>query len=188
MAAAVRGSAMSELSNLDVEAFTAKRVRNENPGGKMTWQTFHVVRNAMVRTCRAFGTTGPMGEIKLDPQVQDLNVHLADDPHFWLRGDENPKYRIAADAIGNERFIYITLHGDDALSVKWLAAIVATLRTHRGWAVEIANLPESALVIFGKRILVRGRQLGRCKTADQVVEVAARLLKHGPKKWWQFWR
>jgi hypothetical protein len=178
----------SDLSELKVEAFTAKRVRNEHPGGKMTWQTFHTVRNAVVRTCRNFGTTGPMGEIKLDPQVKDLNVHLADDPHFWLRGDENPRYHIADDVIGNDRFVRVTLHGDQAINADWLAAIVATLREHRGWAVDVGNVPESSLVIFSKRILVKGRQLNRCKTAAQVVEVTARLLKQGPKRWWQFWR
>jgi hypothetical protein len=178
----------SDLNELKVEAFTAKRVRNEHPGGKMTWQNFHVVRNAVVRACRKFGTTGPMGEIKLDPQVKDLNVHLADDPSFWLHGDEDPKYHVADDAIGNERFVRITLHGDNAIDAGWLAAVVATLREHRGWAVEIGNIPQSTLLIFGKRILVKGRQLGRCKTAAQVVEVAARLLKQGPKRWWQFWR
>ena len=68
------------------------------------------------------------------------------------------------------------------------ACHAVSLRDHRGWAVEIGNIPNSSLLIFGKRILVKGRQLGRCKTAPQVVEVAARLLKQSPKKWWQFWR
>jgi hypothetical protein len=49
---------MSEYTELRVETFTAKRVRNENPGGKLTWQTFHEVRNAVFRTCRTFGSTG----------------------------------------------------------------------------------------------------------------------------------
>jgi hypothetical protein len=179
---------MSDLTDLKVEAFTAKRVRNELPGGKMTWQAFHAARNAVVRACVKFGSTGPMGEIKLDPQVQDLNVHLVEDPDFWRQGDKNPKYHIAEHATGNERLVRVTLHGDDLLNAAWLAAVVAALRDHRGWAVEIGNIPESALVIFTKRVLVRGRELGRCKTADQVVEVASRLLKQGPKRWWQFWR
>jgi hypothetical protein len=179
---------MSDIKELKVEAFTAKRVRNEHPGGRMTWQIFHTVRNAIVRTCRKFGSTGPMGEIKLDLQVTDLNVHLVDDPHFWLPGDDDAQYRIAEDAIGNERFVRVTLHGDNPLTVQWLAAIVAVLHDHRGWAVEIGNIPDSSLLIFSKRILVRGRQLGRCKTAAEVVEVASRLLKQGPKQWWQFWK
>ena len=179
---------MNDLSELKVEAFTAKRVRNDYPGGKMTWQAFHAVRYAIVAACKKFGATGPMAEIKLDPAVQDLNVHLVDDPSFWKQGDQNPKYHIADDAIGNERFIHITLHGDNPLTMDWLAAIVATLRDHRGWAVEIGNIPDSSLVIFGKRILVRGRRLSRCKTASEVAEVGSQLLKQGPKKWWQFWR
>jgi hypothetical protein len=179
---------MADLSELKIEAFTAKRVRNEHPGGRMTWQTFHEVRNAVVRASRTFGPTGPMGEIKLDPQVQNLDAQLADDPDFWLHGDENPKYCIGDNAINNERFVHVTLHGEDALSADWLAAIVATMRQHRGWAVEIGNIPNSSLLIFGKRILVKGRQLRRCKDAAQVIEVASRLLKQGPKQWWQFWR
>jgi hypothetical protein len=179
---------MSDLNDLKVEAFTAKRVRNEYRGGKMTWQTFHAVRNAIVRTCKKFGTTGPMGEIKLDPSVTDLNVHLAEDQQFWLHGDTDPQYRIAEDAPGNECFVHINLHGDNPLKLEWLAAIIATLKDHRGWAVEIGNIPESALVIFSKRILVKGRQLSHCKTATQVVDVASGLLKSGAKKWWQFWK
>src|SRR6516164_468122 len=61
---------MSDLEWLKVEAFTAKRVRNELPGGNMTWQTFHAVRNAIVRACAKFGSTGPMGEIKLSNHVR----------------------------------------------------------------------------------------------------------------------
>ena len=179
---------MSDLEWLKVEAFTAKRVRNELPGGKMTWQTFHAVRNAVVRACAKFGSTGPMGEIKLNAHVKDLNVHLVEDPDFWQQGDKNPNYHVAEDAIGNDRIVRVTLHGDDLLSAAWLAAIVAALHGHHGWAVEIANIPESALLIFRKRILARGRELGRCKTADEVVTVASRLLKEGPKRWWQFWR
>jgi hypothetical protein len=178
---------MGEVKEIKVEAFTAKRVRNEHQG-KMTWQTFHAVRNSIVNTCLKFGPTGPMGTIKLDPEVQDLNVHLAENPHFWMHGDAHPKYNIAADPLDNERFVHLTLHGDDALSADWLASIIAALRNHRGWAIEVGNIPESSLLIFSKRILVKGRQLGRCKSAAQVVDVGSRLLKRGAKPWWQFWR
>jgi hypothetical protein len=179
---------MSDLNDLKVEAFTAKRVRNDYRGGKMTWQTYHAVRNAIFRTCRKFGTAGPMGEIKLDPDVADLNVHLKDNPRFWLHGDNDPQYHIADDAMGNECFVYVTLHGEKPFREEWLAAIVTTLKDHRGWAVEIGNIPESMVLIFSKRILVKGRQISRCKTAAQVVEMATQLLEKGPKKWWEFWK
>jgi hypothetical protein len=47
--------------------------------------------------------------------------------------------------------------------------------------------PDSHLLIFGKKLMVNGR-LARCKTANDVVAVAARLLKRGDKRWWQFWK
>ena len=179
---------MGDLSELKVEAFTAKRVRNEHPGGKMTWQTFHTVRNAVVRACRRFGPTGPRGEVETDLQVIDIDSHAVDNPDIWPPGDANPKYRVGEKAIDNDRFVQVTLHGADALTADWLAAIVAVMREHRGWAVEVANIPDSSLLIFGKRLLVKGRQLGRCNSPAEVVQVASRLLKQGPKQWWQFWR
>jgi hypothetical protein len=182
------GIAMAELSDLKIEPFTAKRVRNEHPGGKMTWLTFHTVRNAIVRACREFGPTGPMGEIKLDPAVVDLDEQLEEDPDFWQPGDDTPRYLVGDRVIDNERFIHVTLNAPHAMNAVWLVAIVAALREHRGWAVEVDNIPDSSLLIFGKRLLVKGRQLAACNDAAQVIEVAARLLRRGPRQWWQIWR
>lgn len=70
-------------------------------------------------------------------------------------------------------FIHAELHGKDAFNAKWLTAITTTLRDHRGWGVEIGNIPDSFVVIFSKRLLVRGRKLAKCKTAADVVQVAA---------------
>ncbi len=179
---------MNDLDQLKVEAFTAKRVLNPYPGGKMPWQVFHTVRNAVVGTCRKFGTTGPMAEVTIDHDVDDPQRQAELDPDFWQHGDANPQYHIVEDPSGPERFIHAELHGKDAFNAKWLTAITTTLRDHRGWGVEIGNIPDSFVVIFSKRLLVRGRKLAKCKTAADVVQVAVRLLERGNKPWWQFWK
>jgi hypothetical protein len=51
----------------------------------------------------------------------------------------------------------------------------------------VSNIPDSYVLIFGNRLLVKGR-LAKCRTASEVVEDARRMLKVGDKKWWQFWR
>jgi hypothetical protein len=50
------------------------------------------------------------------------------------------------------------------------------------------NIPENYVLIFGKRLMVSGRHLSRCKSAFDVIETVRRLLSRGVKKWWQFWK
>jgi hypothetical protein len=179
---------VSDLIQLEVVPFTAKRALNPQPGGKLSWQMYHTVRNAIVRACREFGPTGPMGEVRIDHKVADPHTQAEEDPTFWKPGDSDPCYFLSTDQQGQERFIDAKLSGKDPLNAEWLAAVTKTLREHRGWALAIVNIPDNQVLVFGKRLLVKGRQVGRCKTAADVVKVAARLLNRGEKKWWQFWK
>jgi hypothetical protein len=179
---------VSDLHELNVVPFTAKRALNPHPGGKLTWQIYHKVRNAIVRTCREFGPTGPMGEVTIDYKVDDPYTKAMEEPEFWPQGDANPRYFIVGEQHGQERFIDAKLYGEDPFNAEWLTAITATLREHRGWGLAIDNVPDSQVLIFGKRLLVKGRQVARCKNALEVVKVVSQLLKRGEKKWWQFWK
>src|SRR5207249_2721472 len=69
----------------------------------------------------------------------------------------------------------------------WLPSVTATLREFDGWGLGLSNIPDSYVLIFGRRLLVNGH-LSMCKSASEGVEPAARLLKSGGKRWWQFWR
>jgi hypothetical protein len=89
--------------------------------------------------------------------------------------------------LNHERYLYAELYGDDPLNPGWLLAIVETLRRFDGWGLGVTNIPDSYLLIFGRRLMVKGR-LSRCRTASEVVQTARTLLRRGRKRWWQFWR
>jgi hypothetical protein len=178
---------MNGLESLKVVPFTGERVPNEYPGGELPWQVYHTVRNALVQTCRRFGPTGPMGVVPIMPDVEDPALLAAEDPAFWESGDPDPMYFILDDQLNHERYCYAELYGGDPFSAAWLLAITATLQDFKGWGLGVSNIPDSYVLIFGKRLRVRGR-LARCRSAGEVVEAARRLLQTGGKRWWQFWR
>ncbi len=175
------------LDALKVKAFTQDRVPNEYAGGDLPWQSYHVVRNALVQTCRRYGPTGPMGVIKIVPDVENHLMMLVEDLDFWERGDPDPMYYILDDQLNHERYCYAELYGDDPFNAGWLLSITETLRDFDGWGLGVSNIPDCYVLIFGNRLLVNGR-LARCRTAAEVVEEVRRLLKRGENKWWQFWR
>ncbi|VTS07576.1 hypothetical protein [Tuwongella immobilis] len=175
------------LEALKVKAFTRDRVPNDHPGGDLPWQTYHTVRNALVKTCRRYGPTGPMGVIKIVEGVENPLMMLAKDQDFWESGDPDPAYFILDGQPNHERYCYAELYGDDPFNAGWLMSITETLREFDGWGLCVSNIPDSYLLIFGKRLMVKGR-LAKCQSAAEVVAEARRLLKRGNKKWWQFWR
>lgn len=177
----------NNLDTLKVKAFKSDRVPNPEPGGVLPWQKYHTVRNALVQTCRRHGPTGPMGVIKIVADAEDVMTLLARDFSVWKPGDPDPMYFILDDQFNHERYCYAELYGDDPLTENWLAAMTETLRQFEGWGLGVKNIPDSYLLIFSDRLLVTG-QLAKCKTATDVVEEASRLLKRGPKPWWQFWK
>ena len=120
--------------------------------------------------------------------LQNPHMQLVVDQDFWERGDPNPNYYIIPDQYNHERYCYAELYGDDPFNPGWLLSVTATLREHRGWGLGIGNIPNSYILIFGKRLMVKGRQLDCCKSASEVVEVVRRLLKAEDKRWWQFWK
>jgi hypothetical protein len=172
---------MMDIDDLKVSHFATNRVPNPYPGGQLPWQVYHTVRNAMVRTCRRFGPTGPLGECAIIEGRECLDVNC------WEHGDPSPIYYIIDDQYNDEQYLYAELVGEEAFNAAWLAAITATLREHKGWGIGIRSFPDSYILIFGNRLMVNGK-LSRCKTATEVIAKARRLLKRGAKKWWPFWK
>jgi hypothetical protein len=175
------------LDSLKVVPFTEDRVDNPYPGGTLPWQMYHTVRNALVETCKRYGPTGPMGVITIDSTVDDPYRHAVHNPGFWQRGDPDPMYFIIDDQYNSDRYCYAEMLGNDPFNAGWLLSVTRTLREFKGWGLGVKNIPGSYVLIFGKRLMVNGG-LARCKTAAEVIETASRLLRRGPKKWWQFWR
>lgn len=175
------------LDALKVRAFTQDRVPNDYPGGNLPWQTYHTVRNALVRACRGYGSTGPMGVVRIEPDVLDPYRAAIHDPSFWEWGAPDPMYFVLDDQLNHERYCYAELYGDDPFNAGWLQSITAALREFKGWGLGVKNIPGSYVLIFGNRLLVNGR-LAKCRTAVEVINEARRLLARGDKRWWQFWR
>jgi hypothetical protein len=73
---------MNRLDELRVVPFTRDRVPNGYPGGDLPWQVYHTVRNAVVQTCRRYGPTGPMGVIRVEPDVENPYAMLMEDIGF----------------------------------------------------------------------------------------------------------
>jgi hypothetical protein len=160
-------------------------VPNPFPGGNCPWQVYHTVRNSLVKTCRRFGPTGPIGTLQIIPNVEDLNDLLVKNFTLWESGDPDPMYYILDDQLNSERYCYAELYGNDPFNAGWVLAIAQALKDFDGWGLGVQNIPDSFILIFCDRLLVNGR-LAWCQTASQVVEEADRLLKRGNKKWWQF--
>jgi hypothetical protein len=165
---------MGTLANFPVLAFTEDHVSNPYPEGELPWQVYQSVRNSIVEVCRRFGTTGPMGLVKIVDDVSDPYVN-AIEPGFWELGDEDPAYYVIDDQYNSERYCYAELYRQDAFNASWLSAIVDALQRHQGWALGI-NLPNHHVLIFGTGLMVRGPQLRKCKSAAEVIESVRRLL------------
>ena len=176
---------MKGLDPIKIVPFTRDRVPNDYPGGDLPWQMYHSVRNALVETCRKYSPTGPIGRVKIVQEVEDPHTMLAKDREFWERGDSDPWYYIIDDQYNHERYCYAELYGDDPFNAGWLVSLMATLCEFDGWGLGVNNIPDSYVLIFGKRLMVKGR-LARCKSAQEVVATASKLLKRGDKRWWQF--
>lgn len=177
---------MKSLDSIKIVAFTQDRFANPCPSGHLSWQDYHSVRNALVTTCRKFGPTGPMGIIRIVDGIDSPYEAIVKDRTFWELGDDDPAYFIVDDQMNDERYCYAELYGENPFTADWLESIAATLRKHKGWGLGINNIPGSYLIIFGNRLMVKGR-LEKCASATDVVTVASRLLRRGSRPWWQFW-
>ena len=172
---------VDKLESLRVQAFTENRVPNDFPGGDLPWQIYHTVRNALILTCRRYGTIGPMGVVTITPEVDDPYRALMHDLSFWERGDPNPAYFIVSDQYNNERYCYAEVNTADSFNAGWLFSITEVLRQFEGWGLGIGNIPDSYILIFSDRLLVNGR-LADCKTARDVINVAQKLLRQEGRK------
>ena len=173
----IRRGVMASIERLKVVRFTRERVPNPYPGGELPWQVYQGVRNAVVRTCRRHGPTGPMGEVRIVEGVYDPYRETFKQPGFWPLGDRNPSYYIISDQYNHERYVYAELLGDDPLTPAWVEDITETLEQYPGWGLGINNIPESYVLLFGDKLMVKGRSFGWSSRGAKAVEVARRLLQ-----------
>jgi hypothetical protein len=167
---------MASISTLKVVPFKTQHISNPYPRGDLPWQLYHTVRNAVVRTCRKYGPTGPRGVVRIANDVADPYRQVFVERGFWERGDPDADYLIVDDQYNNERYLYAELYGDDPFNASWLADITTTLREYDGWGLGLKNLDNSYILIFGDRLMVNGPSLSRCKDSGSVVAVVRQLL------------
>jgi hypothetical protein len=149
---------------MPVVHYTVERIPNPSPGG-LPWQVYQSVRNAVVRACREFGPTGPMGEcpIVVGP---DQPYGLRD----WPRGDDPCVFYIIDDQYNYERYIYMEVEPTAPVSTEWFARLAAVLRDHPGWGIGINNVRDGYALLFADRIMVTGPAFAGCRDAGAVLQ------------------
>ena len=160
---------MTKLKELAVEYYFDEHIPNPAPGGKLPSRVFQTVRNAVVRTCRRHGPTGPLGELPLDKP----NLNVIED---WQHGDENPIFWIVEDQYNDEQYLYMEFNDGMAFSSRWLEDITSTLRQFPGWGIGL-GLAKGYVLIFADRLMVTGQPFKRCKTATDVVEAVRKQIR-----------
>ncbi len=94
------------IEEFKVIRFTEERVPNPYPGGMLSWQIYHRVRNSVVRTCRKRGPTGPLGEIaSIEGSDDSFRQAFSSCQH----GDDDPSHYIIDDQYNHERYLYSEL-------------------------------------------------------------------------------
>jgi hypothetical protein len=160
---------MASLSSLRVKHYTAEHIPNSYPKGDLPWQVYHEVRNAVVRTCRRHGPTGPLGVRPLD--LDDLESAKA-----WEFGDKDPLYWVIDDQYNNERYLYLEPQAGTAFTPEWLEDITETLAQYPGWGIGVVSLAKGYLLIFADCLMVQGPGFQGCKTAASVLAAARKLV------------
>lgn len=168
---------MGSIDRLKVVRFIRERVPNPYPHGELPWQVYQSVRNSVIRVSRKHGSAGPMGEVKILKGVDDPYLQLCKQPDFWERGDSDPNYYIIPDQYNHERYLYAELYGDDPFNPGWVTDVVETLETHPGWGLAVTNIPNSYVLMFGDRIMIKGRAFGWWPNATKTIDVVRRLLR-----------
>lgn len=90
-----------ELS-LPVIHFTEERIPDGEPGCRViTWQQYHLARNAVLKVSRQHSTVGPMGEAPIVPG-KDMPRE------GWIVENDSPDYYVTDDQYNDhERYIYM---------------------------------------------------------------------------------
>lgn len=180
---------------IKIVSYTEDHVPNGDLSDELPWQDYHSVRNAIVKASRRFGRVGPYGVVKITPDVVDPLYKIVE-PGFWEKGDEDPvNYYLPITPPNSERYCYVEVFGETAMTLQWLEAVIRTLKRFEGWGLGISNIPFSYILIFNDRVMVNG-ELSGCKSLNEVATKAQQLLLFSSpiepetisKRWWQFWR
>ncbi|MBI3466578.1 MAG: hypothetical protein HY000_26490 [Planctomycetes bacterium] len=155
-----------------IEHYTDDRIPNPYPDGSLPWQVYQAVRNAIVRTCRKHGPTGPMGECPLDAPVRSpYGLRGA-----WPLGDDPCVFFVVDDQYNDERYIYLEVCREEQFTEHWLYNLSDALRDFPGWGIGIKNLNLAYILVFEDRLMVTGPIFEECEDVPSVVRAARKVL------------
>jgi hypothetical protein len=135
-----------------IEQFTEPHLHD--PDGSASAYEFHEARNAIVRTCKLHGPTGPMGEFPFDlPEDEDCF-------RVWYEsGDHDPAYFVIDDQYNSERYQYIEISDEKFFTENWIVDVMSVLSNLPGWGLCIKSIPGGYAILFKDKIMVRGSSL-----------------------------
>ena len=153
--------------HLNVVRYTEEHVFNRSPT-TVTWQTYHTVRNAVVRACQEFGTTGPMGECPI-VDGDDAPDESAD----WPVGDNPCDFFVVDDQYNeDEMYVYMEIAQAARFTEAWLTRMLAVLHKFPGWAIAVAGVKFGYVLVFEDRLMVSGPAFANARDVDDVLRAA----------------
>ena len=163
------------MSDPVIEHYSGERVPNPYPPGQLTWQVYHAVRNAVLRCCRRFGPSGPMGECPIttanEPSIAD-----------WPLGHPDPvDYLVVDDQYNHERYVYVEVVRPGAFSSEWLRDLVRTLDDYPGWGVGIIAFDKAYILAFSNKLMVTGEIFAECGDLACVVHKGQSEIAKSPQ-------
>ena len=154
------------IDKVKVTHYNADRIPNPYPPGRLPWWKYHKARNALVRTCRKYGPTGPMGERTIIEGNEPQNA--IEILQGWERGDPDRVFFVLDDQYNHDRYLYLEFVEASYCSDEWLRDAMTTLAEFPGWGIGVNGIEGGYLLIFESKLMVMGPAFARCKTASQV--------------------
>ena len=132
----------------------------------VTWQEFHTVRNAIVRSLRPFGTVGPMGEAPITSGQEGP-------PDSWDVETDDPRYFVVDDQYNDtSRYHYVEVQHPEALSLPVLRSLWETISTHPTWSIGIGIPQERYIYLQFTHIWTRGAVFQSCRSLQSLVDIS----------------
>lgn len=89
---------------------------------------------------------------------------------------EPAQFWVVDDRYNEERYQYMELHDPECVTGRWLADVVSLLEAYPGWGIAVSNLRGAYVLIFVDRLMVTGKRLRNCSTADDVLTAMKALI------------
>ncbi len=155
---------MKSPCHLRIVHYSDKRVADPRGATALSYQDFHRARNAVLATCRLFGTVGAMAEYPLDASLTEI----ASDAAWAVTPHSKPDFFVVDDQLNNDRYIYIEISPQVHVSSEWLCAMATCLLALDGWGIAITNVTNGYVIVLAQVLLLHGPVFDGCKDLEEV--------------------